>query len=185
MNVFIFHGIYGNPEENWYPWLKEQLQEKGITVYAPVFPTPANQSLTSWFEALQPYEQFITEETIFVGHSLSCVFALHFLEQKNNVIQASFFVAPFIQPIGMKDIDALNATFYKKDFNWQTIQQHCPVFQLLYSTNDPYVSLPLAQEVATGLQEELILIENAGHFNEKAGYTKFNLLLTEILKLKT
>jgi len=24
MNFFIFHGIYGHPEENWFPWLKKE-----------------------------------------------------------------------------------------------------------------------------------------------------------------
>jgi len=31
MNFFIFHGIYGNPEENWFPWLKKELEKKGFT----------------------------------------------------------------------------------------------------------------------------------------------------------
>ncbi len=27
MNFFIIHGIYGHPEENWFPWLKKELEK--------------------------------------------------------------------------------------------------------------------------------------------------------------
>ena len=26
--VILIHGAYGNPEENWFPWLKEEQQRK-------------------------------------------------------------------------------------------------------------------------------------------------------------
>ncbi len=44
-NVFIIHGAYGHPEENWIPWLKSKLKELGYRVFVSKFPTPENQSL--------------------------------------------------------------------------------------------------------------------------------------------
>jgi len=44
-NVIFFHGAYGDGQENWFPWLKGELEEIGCTVIVPVFPTPENQSL--------------------------------------------------------------------------------------------------------------------------------------------
>ncbi len=26
MNFFIIHGVYANPEANWFPWLKKELK---------------------------------------------------------------------------------------------------------------------------------------------------------------
>ncbi len=43
-NVFIFHGSSGYPEENWFPWLKQKLEDKGLEVFVPKFPTPEGQS---------------------------------------------------------------------------------------------------------------------------------------------
>ena len=48
------------------------------------------------------------------------------------------------------------------------------------SDNDPYVPLEKAQELAKHLGVDVIIVKNAGHFNEKAGYTKFELLLENI-----
>jgi len=84
MNVFIFHGTFGYPEENWFPWLKRQMENQGIKTYVPKFPTPKGQSLTSWLKAFKPYEKYIDKETIFVGHSLGPVFILRLLEKRKE-----------------------------------------------------------------------------------------------------
>jgi hypothetical protein len=41
-NIFIIHGSYGYPEENWFPWLKKELSKLGHRVFVPKFPIPAN-----------------------------------------------------------------------------------------------------------------------------------------------
>ena len=33
MNFIIIHGIYGHPEENWFPWLKNKLEGMGYEVF--------------------------------------------------------------------------------------------------------------------------------------------------------
>jgi len=37
MKSFIIHGTYGKPEENWFTWLKENLEERGHEVIVPSF----------------------------------------------------------------------------------------------------------------------------------------------------
>ena len=69
MNFLIIHGIYGNPEENWLPWLKTELEKKDHKVYIPTFPTPENQNLTSWIEAFQSYTRYVNKDTILIGKS--------------------------------------------------------------------------------------------------------------------
>ena len=39
-NVIIIHGTEGYPEENWFPWLKKNLEERGYNVTVPQFPSP-------------------------------------------------------------------------------------------------------------------------------------------------
>ena len=93
-NVFIFHGVGGFPEENWFPWLKNKLEALGHRVFVPQFPTPENQSLESWLKVLKQYDDYLASDTVLVGHSLGVPFALNVIEQK--LVKAAFFVSGFI-----------------------------------------------------------------------------------------
>ncbi len=54
-NVIIIHGTGGSPKGNWFPWLKEILENEGCKVFIPRFPTPENQSLESWFRVFDSF----------------------------------------------------------------------------------------------------------------------------------
>ena len=57
-NVFIFHGVGGHPEENWFPWLSKKLEALGCKVFIPQFPTPENQTLDNWLKILDNYKEY-------------------------------------------------------------------------------------------------------------------------------
>jgi len=172
-NVFIFHGTGGHPEENWFPWLKQKLEEKGCEVFVPQFPTPEGQSLESWNSVLKNYQEHINENTIFVGHSLGGVYLLRLLEKLPHPVKAVFLTGT---PIGIKPIlnyeqDGAFASGF--DFDWKTIRSKSKNFVVFHSDNDPYVSIGNGEKLAENLGVALSFVPNAGHFNRKAGYTKF------------
>ncbi|MCX6742574.1 MAG: alpha/beta hydrolase [Candidatus Pacearchaeota archaeon] len=179
---FIIHGAYGNPEENWFPWLKEELEKQGDIVFVPKFPTPENQSLENWMKVLKDYEKFIDENTIFVGHSIGVAFILNILEKSNKKVKACFFISGFLSLLGNSVFDKINKTFIDKGFNWKKIKNNCNKFYIFHSDNDPYVPLKKAENLTNKLGTKVIIVKNAGHFNEAAGYKKFDLLLDYIKK---
>lgn len=180
--IFIIHGAFGSPNENWFPWLKKEQKALGHQVFVPRFPTPENQSLDSWEKVFNQYQEEIDEDTVFVGHSLGPAFILHILENLNVKIKAAFFASGFLGELGNKDFDQINQTFIAKDFDWEKIRKNCDNFFIYHSNNDPYVPLREAENLAKKLHVEPIIIEGAGHFNEAAGYTKFDKLLGDIKK---
>lgn len=180
MNAFIFHGTAGYPTENWFPWLKEKLEAKGLEVFVPQFPTPEGQSFEAWVEVLEPYLSKIDENTILVGHSLGGEFLLKLLESGEQKVKIAVFVGT---PIGVKPIlnyDRDAAFINGFNFNWDKIKNKAQAFIVYQSDNDPYVGLGNGQELAKQLGTELSFIPNAGHFNEKAGYLKFEGLLSKL-----
>ena len=184
LNVFIFHGTEGYPQENWFPWMKAELEAtKKCKVFVPQFPSPPGKpaSVTAWFKVLKDYDKYIDENAILIGHSLGGIFTLRALEKLQHPLKATFLIGT---PIGVRPI--LN---YDRDnifsgfsFDWTTIKLNSRHFVVFHSNNDPYVSLGNGEQLAKELGVELSFIPNAGHFNAKAGYTKFELLLDMVKK---
>ncbi|MFA4873546.1 MAG: alpha/beta fold hydrolase [Patescibacteria group bacterium] len=176
-NVFIFHGTGGYPQENWFPWLKEKLEMKGCKVFVPQFPSPPGEpaSVNAWFEVLKEYDHYIDEDTILIGHSLGGIFTLRILEQLKHPVKAAILVGT---PIGVRPLQNYDRdnSFSGFLFNWPIIKANAKQFVVYQSDNDPYVSLGNGEQLAKELGADLTFIPHAGHFNTKAGYTKFEAL---------
>ena len=177
MKFIIIHGSYGNPEENWIPWLKSELEKLGHKVFVPKFPTPKNQNLENWLKVFKDHEEYLDDDSVLIGHSLGATFILTILETRK--VKAAFLVAGFIGLLGI-DSDNINKTISDRKFNFQKIKENCKKFFIYSSDNDPYVPLDKGKELARNLESELKIIKNACHFNEKAGYKQFPLLLEDI-----
>lgn len=183
-NVLIFHSTEGYPEENWFPWMKNELEQKGCNVFVPQLPSPpiVPARINEWFEVLKKYEQYIDENTILIGHSLGGIFVLRVLEKLNQQIKAAFFIGT---PIGVKPIanyDRDNG-FSGFNFDWEKIKKNCQHFEVFQSDDDTYVGLGNGKELAKNLGVNLTFIPNADHFNKKAGYLSFERLRDMVLEI--
>jgi hypothetical protein len=173
MRIFIFHGTFGSPGENWFPWLSEKLSEQDHEMIVPKFPTPDGQTLENWMRVIRPYLGLIDRKTILIGHSLGATFLLSLLERLNTKIRASFLVAGFTGLLGNDDLDQLNKSISVRLFNWNKIKKNCERFYIFSSTNDPYVPLEKGIELSQNLDSDLIRFNKAGHFNSRSGYSQF------------
>ncbi|MCL5094053.1 MAG: alpha/beta fold hydrolase [Patescibacteria group bacterium] len=201
-NVLIFHGTGGYPEENWFPWLKEQLESDTCQVTIPKFPdskklfakaclkvivpqspAPDKPEMNAWLKKLEEYKNKIDENTILIGHSLGGLFLLRVLERLDKPVKAAIFVSA---SIGVKPI-----LFHKGDydfsggfeFDWSRIKENAKHFEVFHSDTDKIVSIKNGEELASRLEVKLNIIPNAGHLNAKAGYTKFPQLLEKLKPL--
>ena len=163
-NFILIHGTGGNPDECFYPWLRQQLEKDGHTVYAQQLPMPENQSLQSWLHAFEPYWKYVNEETCFVGRSIGPAFILRLLERTKARVKAAFLVAGFCSDIGMDDFRPLIKTFIEPPFDWNKIRSGCGKFFVYNSDNDPYVPLEKGRELAEKLGTKLIIVKEAEHF---------------------
>jgi hypothetical protein len=183
VNVIIIHGSYGNPEENWIPWLKFELEKLGFKVYVPEFPTPENQNLDNWLKVFDGYKKYLDENSIIIGHSLGCAFILNVLERMDVKIKAAFLVAGFIGKLNNAQFDEINKTFSEREFNWNRIRIRCKYFFVYNSDNDPYVPLKKGIDLAERLNGKLKIIENAGHINKEASFSRFEVLFRDVKEI--
>ena len=179
MNFLIIHGSFGSKDGNWFPWLKEELEKLGHTVYLPQFPVGKdNQTLDSWTNTIEDLNIPFGGDLIVIAHSIGPSFTLSLLEKYG--CKACFFVSGFLTLLGNEEYDYVNKTFVTREFEWEKIKQNCSKFVLYHGDNDPYVPLETAKEFAGKVGVELKVIENGGHLNEESGYTQFPQLLEDI-----
>ena len=56
----------------------------------------------------------------------------------------------------------------------------CSEIICIYSDNDPYIPKDKAELFANMINAKKVLVNDAGHFNEKFGYTEFKQILEYI-----
>ena len=173
---FIVHGSYGTANEHYIPWLKTELENRGDKVIALNFPIGKDvQTYDSWSMVLDKYKNEIDEETIFIGRSIGPIFIIKYLIENNLKIKSLYSISGFNCFINIPDYDYVNKTFFLdeiKDVDKLIAKRVCFI-----SKNDPYVPYYLLDMFTHNLKAEVVLKENAGHFNEDSGYSKFVELL--------
>lgn len=190
MKFIFFHGSFGSPEENWLPWLKGKLEKLGQEVAVPKFPVDdweevtklgpgiaaKNQNLDKWLKAASPVASSSKgEKDVFiVAHSLGCLFALHVIQKWRMQTCGAVFVSPFLENLDtLWQIDLVNQSFWKTDFDYSILRQLIPSSNVLYGDDDPYVKAKFALDFAKRLGSKVEVVPNGGHLNEKAGFLEF------------
>lgn len=179
-NAFIIHGAYGKPDENWIPWLKQELEGNGYKVTVPAFPTPDGQNYDNWMQITEPHLTDFNEETILVGHSIGASFTLSVLEKLNIKIKKTVLASGFVGPLGL-ELDEINRTIAERVLDWDKVRANSSELVVLHGKEDPYVPDAKATELGKLLNTEPVFIPNGGHLNETAGFTEFPLLLDKLV----
>jgi predicted alpha/beta hydrolase family esterase len=194
MKFVLFHGAFGSPEGNWLPELKEKLEALGQEVVVPGFPVEdwgeitkkgpktkiKNQTLVNWLKVFEKVKnQFKPgEELCFVGHSLGPLFILHVVEKYNLKLDSAIFVSPFLRKLNRQwQIDLVNDSFYKSEFNFNKLRELIPVSYVLYSDNDPYVDKSHSISFGKMLKSSMLYVKQAGHMNTEVSLNEFPLVL--------
>lgn len=181
--VFIIHGFGGHPKENWFPWLREEVEKRGHRTIVPAFPNSDAPHLHEWLEHMKKYEDSIDEETVFVGHSLGGMFILRLLEHMTKPIKAVFLVATVTGPLDGKDFAPLMESFTTPPLDHKLIKKNGGTIHVLHTDNDPYIALKNAEDLAKNLGVTVQVIHGGGHLNASAGFTTFPILRDSILSL--
>ena len=179
-NNFIIHGSFGSSQENWFPWLENQIKREGdqcINLDVPI--GEDKQNYKNWEMVLNSVKRFINKDSVFFCHSIACIFLVKYCIKNNIKIGKAIFVSGYNHYLGLdENFDDVNCTMYTtriKEFRNLCKERIC-----YFAKNDPYIKFDKLQEFANFIDAKSIISENAGHFNHAAGYTQFNELLEYI-----
>jgi hypothetical protein len=187
MNCIILHGSSpnkkdskeGNPENerHWKPWLKNELEKRGIKVSNELYPEDWLPDYEKWKKVFEKNQ--IDEKTILVGHSAGTAFLLRWLSESKRKVDKVILVAPSVIRAG-KYLKRSKLKYF--EYN-SSLKKYFNELVMFYSDNDDKFIIESAKQIYSKLGGELICIKGKGHFTEKDMKTKeFPELLEEILK---
>jgi predicted alpha/beta hydrolase family esterase len=175
--AIIIHGWTGKPTDNWFQWLAKELSSLGYKTETPEMPNSDNPILNDWMETLLSLSP--DENTLLIGHSLSNSLILRYLEKPETKAKGAVLVAAWNWL--MSDLKEFHQTFFETEFKYDAIKSKKIPIIIVNSTDDPYIDFKKSKDLSHKLDSKFIGIDNAGHFNTKAGYTQFPRLV-EIIK---
>ena len=177
-NYIIIHGSFGSKDGNWFPWLKNKLEDKKCKVDVPQMPVGVgNQNYDNWEKELNKLS--VNENTTIIAHSIAPVFVCKYLIKNEIKVKKLIFVCGFNNYLGIDpDFDAVNESMFLN--NLVDIKKYCNNIICFYSDNDPYVNFDVEKSFADLISNEQHIVKNGGHINAESGYIEFNKILDVI-----
>lgn len=161
--AILIHCWGGTPDYAWYPWVKNQLQQKGYHVAVPSMPHTDEPKVTEWLPELQKTIGEPDEDLVLIGHSLGTVTIMRYLETLQNArIGKAIFVAGFTDQLGFKELE----NFFETPLNFASIRSKTKDgFVAIQSDDDPFVSQQYGARLQDELGAKLVIKHNAGHMS--------------------
>jgi uncharacterized protein len=159
------------------PWLKNNLEKRGINVSNKLYPCDWNPIYTEWKKEFE--KSIINEDTILVGHSAGCGFLIRWLGESKKKVNKVILVAPaVIQSKKWKFINNLLDFELNKD-----IIKFVNKTVIFFSDNDSKEILNSVNKLSELFYIKPTKLKNHGHFTfGDMGTDEFPELLDKILK---
>ncbi len=178
--IIIVHGWGGNPQQNWMPLVKKDLEKRGWEVRIPAMPDTKLPKLNRWLSKLDEVIGDPDKNLYLVGHSLGCITIMRYLEKLpgNQKIGGVIFLAGFTDGLNIQEVK----TFFETPINFADIKQKADKFVALHSDNDEYVSLRYGDIFKEKLGAEVIIKHLRDHFSDPKDDKENSILLQEIIE---
>src|SRR3989344_1269237 len=140
--VFIIHGWWGYPKEGWFPWLKKELEKRGIKVFIPKMPDTGKPKIDRWVGKLVKIAGRVDKNTYFVGHSIGAQAIIRYLEKlpKGKKVGGVVFVAGWTSLTNQTPEEKpIAKPWLETKINFTQVKKSAKKFVAIFSDDDPYV----------------------------------------------
>lgn len=171
--VYIIHGLDEGPDQGWIPWVKDELEKRGLSVHAPVMPNSEAPTVTEWLAFLNAFVERCDKEVFFVGHDIGCHAILHYLaRQSPRRCGGITLVAPWVDRV-MPESSALQAAVREWSANQPNLhaaREAACARTVVFSSDDPVVALLQNRTVfERDLAARVIVESRKGNLREQDG----------------
>lgn len=178
MKVIFIPGNGGeSTKDNWFPYLKKELELLAVQVVDSEFPDNDLARESFWIPFLKNDLQ-ADEQTILIGHSSGAIAAMRFAE--SNRLLGTVLVSAYHTDLGLPK--EKQSGYFDRPWNWESIVQNQKWIIQFASINDPWIPIEEAHFVHEKLHTEYYELLEQGHLGD---YTKLDFPeLLAAIKLK-
>jgi len=172
--VVLLHGNGGGSgKDQWFPYIKRELEKIGIECIAPDLPDAELARRQFWF----PYFSdtlHLGPNDVVVGHSSGALAILNYAE--DHKLGASVLVGVYHTDLGYED--EKNSGYFDTPWQWDNIKANQEWTAIFASTDDPFIPINEPKYIRDKLGSEYFEFTNQGHFGlEKTPKLEFPELL--------
>lgn len=168
--AFLMHGMSGSMDISFGVRLKEELKKLGYQIFQPNFTIGEDITLESWTKTMDELKAEINDNSIFICHSLSCLFVVKYFAKNNISNKLIIAVAG-----GLSEESEVKPGF-EHLIPFLLTNKEVAMFNKLgntlynvYSDNDHIYSLKHLENYNKKLNAVPVLLPNKGHFGASSG----------------
>lgn len=185
--IILIHAWGETPQSCWYPWLKQQLEARGVEVIIPAMPNTDQPQIEAWVAKLKEIAPVPDKDTMFIGHSIGCQTILRYFEQLPDDLHVGdvLFVAPWthLKDLGT-DSQQIAKPWLTTPFDWQKAKAHAASFTAFFSDDDEWVPLSEEQVFQDNLGATTKLFPKAGHFDQQTEFPEVFTILSSFVDVR-
>ena len=146
------------PQDNWFPYLEQELPKLDIKVINVQFPDPILARQEFWLPFIE--QLGADANTILIGHSSGAVAAMRYAE--THKILGSVLVGACYTDLGVEDEKA--SGYYDQPWAWDKIKNNQQWIALFASVDDPFIDIAEPRFLQQQLQPDYYEFANRRHF---------------------
>ncbi|MGV8162539.1 MAG: alpha/beta hydrolase [Candidatus Nanoarchaeia archaeon] len=162
-SILLIHELGLSPDDGWYGWLDKEIDKRGHKLFCVSF--PSNKNIDEWFSKVKEFLKFMDSDSMIIGHGFGTKVVLKVLQSKSRTIAATFLVA---------------GSLGDEQYDFENIKSKSGEFFVYAGDKDEEVSIDDVEHLASMLDESVLLIPEAGHFDK---ITEFEDILVDIISV--
>lgn len=178
--AIILHGLRATADDNWFPWLKQELEKNEYQVWVPDLPGADHPVASHWVQYLMS-SSWEFNQSLIIGHSAGAVAALYLAQSLPEQIHLKGVVAvsAFLSVLPEAELYQELKDLHDIPFDFAKMRAGCDNFLFVHSDNDPYCPLAGTEQLVQQTQGSLELLRGGRHFSteDNPGFKEFPRLL--------
>ncbi len=162
----VLHGTGSSHANNWFPWVKKELEKLGYEVWVPDLPDADRPNIKRYNEFLLN-QGWDFNDNLIIGHSSGSVEILGLLQALPDRIQinTAILIGSFDSRLTSDPKWETLKGLFEEPFDYKKITKKAKQFIFIHSDNDPYCPIEQARELHQKIGGEFIMLPGQQHFS--------------------